>query len=122
MRFYGGRFRSTLARVRLLLIAAVWFGFRTPSGNIVCNGGAASVACVVFSASPTCQKTWSLRATGRASFHCLYANIGTDVSTLAYGRSLGRAGIRCVSRRAGLTCKNRALHGFFLSRGLQRTF
>ena len=108
--------------MRLLLIALVWFGFRTPSGNIVCNGGAASVACVVFSASPTCQKTWSLRSTGRATFRCVYANIGTDVSALAYGRSISRGGIRCVSRRTGLTCTNRSRHGFFLSRGLQRTF
>jgi hypothetical protein len=103
-------------------LAAGWSGFQTPSRNIVCNGSAARVDCVVFSASRTCQKTWSVARVGRASLRCLYANIGTDVPVLAYGRSVTRSGIRCTSKRSGLTCTNPDGHGFFLSRESQRRF
>jgi Family of unknown function (DUF6636) len=119
-------------RVLLVLIVAAvatpvalawdWSGFQTPSRNIVCNHSGSQVDCVVFSASPTCQKTWSLKRSGPASFRCLYANIGTEVPVLGYGRSWTRSGIRCVSRRSGLTCTNAAGHGFALSRALQRRF
>jgi hypothetical protein len=104
------------------LASGGWLGFQTPSRNIVCNGSGSEIDCVVFSASPTCQKTWSVRRDGRASLHCLYANIGTDVPVLRYGRAVSRFGVRCVSRRSGLTCTNAAGHGFSLSRASQRTF
>ncbi|MFL5963092.1 MAG: DUF6636 domain-containing protein [Gaiellaceae bacterium] len=103
-------------------LASDWSGFQTPSRNIVCNGSSSQLDCVVFSASPTCQRTWSLRRIGRASLHCYYANIGTDVPVLGYGRAVSRFGVRCVSRRSGLTCTNTAGHGFFLSRDSQRMF
>jgi hypothetical protein len=103
-------------------LAAGWSGFQTPSRNIVCNGSGSQVDCVVFSVSPTCQKTWSVRRSGRASFHCYFANIGTDVPVLQYGRAISLVGVRCVSRRSGLTCTNTSGHGFFLSRGSQRMF
>jgi hypothetical protein len=99
-----------------------WTGFATPSRNIVCNGYPSKLYCVVFSASPTCQKTWMLKPTGRPAVHCLFANIGTEVPVLRYGRSVSRSGIRCLSTRRGLTCTNTAHHGFFLSRERQRTF
>jgi hypothetical protein len=99
-----------------------WSGFQTPSRNIVCNGSSSEIDCVVFSASPTCQKTWSLRRVGRASLHCYYANIGTEVPVLGYGRAVSRSGMRCISRRSGLTCTNTAGHGFFVSRESQRMF
>jgi hypothetical protein len=99
-----------------------WSGSQTPSGNIVCNGSGSEIDCVVFSASPTCQRTWPLRRVGRASLHCYYANIGTEVPVLSYGHAVSRSGMRCVSRRSGLTCINTAGHGFFLSRESQRMF
>ena len=98
------------------------YGFATPSRNIVCNGSPGRLDCVVFSVSKTCQKTWSLKPKGTSTLRCLYANIGTEVPVLAYGRSLSRSGMRCVSRRRGLTCSNRDHHGFFLSRESQRRF
>src|SRR2546423_1422641 len=73
--------------------SAGWSGFKTPSRNIVCNGDGSRIDCVVFSASPTCQKTWSLKPHGRSFFHCYYANIGTDVPVLPYGRSVTRSGM-----------------------------
>ena len=104
------------------LASAGWAGFATPSRNIVCNGSDSRIDCVVFSASRTCQKTWTLKAFGRASVHCYYANIGTEVPVLRYERSVMRSGMRCLSSRRGLTCTNNAHHGFFLSRRAQRIF
>jgi hypothetical protein len=106
-----------------------WFGFATPTRNIVCNrhsSGADTsndgVDCVLFSAGTECQKTWTIRRTGRTSVHCYFSNIGTDVSVLRYGQTWARGGARCVSERRGLTCTNLAGHGFFLSRAAQRVF
>ena len=99
-----------------------WSGFQTPSRNIVCNHSDGQIDCVVFSASPRGQKTWSLKRAGPASFRCRYTNIGTEVPVLGYGRSWTRSGIRCVSKASGLTCTNAAGHGFALSRDVQRRF
>jgi hypothetical protein len=107
------------------------FGFRTPSGNIVCASGrlvggrsGAGLLCVVFSASEARgQKTWYVRRTGRAGVRFVQSNIRTErLATIAYGRSWSRLGFVCTSRRAGLTCRNRSGHGFFLSRESQRRF
>lgn len=101
---------------------AGWAGFATPSRTIVCNGSDSRIDCVVLSVSRTCQKTWTLKSTGRASMHCYYANIGTEVPVLAYGHSVTRDGMHCSSTRLGLTCTNRSHRGFFLSRQVQRVF
>jgi hypothetical protein len=106
-----------------------WWGFATPSRNIVCNSGlpisgALGLSCVVFSASSATkgQKTWALRARGRPSVRFVLGNIGTDVRVLAYGRSWRRGELTCTSRSAGLTCCNPEGHGFVLSRESQRVF
>jgi hypothetical protein len=105
------------------------FGFRTPSGNIVCNRGLATtgapgVSCVAFSESSATrgQASWLVGPSGRARFRFVLGNIGTDVPVLAYGRSWRRYRIVCVSRSTGLTCRNPAGHGFTLSRERQRIF
>jgi hypothetical protein len=41
---------------------------------------------------------------------------------LAYGHRWSRDGFSCTSAAAGLTCRNPAGHGFFLSRQSWRTF
>ena len=100
-----------------------WRGFQTPSHNIVCNGARSRIDCVVFSLSQTCQQTWSLRVDGVARHRCLFANICTEVPVLGYGATVRSGlGMRCASRRRGLTCSNRRHHGFFLSRTSQRIF
>src|SRR3954447_4127050 len=103
-----------------------WWGFQTPSHNIVCNslpsrsGATVGVVCVVFSASPSWgQKGWMLARSGRPSVRTARANIGVDVATLGYGRAWQRAGLRCVSQATGLTCRNPQGHGFSLSRQQQ---
>ena len=103
-------------------------GFQTPSHNIVCEAdqnpnGARVLHCVVFSESGIRgQKTWSMKLTGRANVRFAVANIATEVPVLRYGRSWRWHGIRCTSRRAGLTCRNLSGHGWFLSRQVQRIF
>ncbi|MGZ8739995.1 MAG: DUF6636 domain-containing protein [Gaiellaceae bacterium] len=52
----------------------------------------------------------------------LHVERGHRVPVLRYGRSWTWHGIRCTSRRTGLTCKNPSGHGFVLSRQLQRVF
>jgi hypothetical protein len=103
-------------------------GFQTPSHNIVCEAdqnpnGSHELHCVLFSASGIRgQKTWSMKPTGRANVRNVVANIATEVPVLRYGRTWRWRGIACTSRRAGLTCRNRSGHGFFLSRARQRIF
>jgi hypothetical protein len=110
-------------------------GFQTPSGNIVCNAGpivnrngtlspGRALACVLFSQSGSRgQKTWYLRGSGPAGVVYVKGNIATEgIGTLRYGRSWNWHGFRCTSRKTGLTCKNLAGHGFFLSRASQRRF
>jgi hypothetical protein len=105
------------------------WGFRSPTGNIVCNSeqdaGGATVAlvCVVLSASPSWgQRGWTLRLAGRPTVRTAVADIEQDVPALAYGRSWQRAGLRCTSRAVGVTCRNTGGHGFLLSRESQRRF
>jgi uncharacterized protein DUF6636 len=102
-------------------------GFNVPSGNMVCNGGPYRgghvLACAVFSeASARGQKLWSMRPSGRVSVGFLKSNAATDFPVLRYGRSRSWLGIRCTSRRSGLTCTNQSRHGFVLSRQSQRVF
>jgi hypothetical protein len=105
------------------------WGFRSPTGNIVCNseqdaaGATVALVCVVLSASPSWgQRGWTLQLTGRPTVHTAVGDIEQDVPALAYRRSWQRAGLRCTSQPAGLTCRNAAGHGFFLSRQSQRRF
>jgi hypothetical protein len=123
--------KATLAVAATLVFApiagATVPGFATPSRNIVCEadhaGQEGKLSCVVFSASDRRgQKTWSMLATGRAGVRFVQANIATEVPALRYGRTWRWPGFTCTSRRAGLTCRNRSGHGFFLSRSRQRLF
>lgn len=110
-------------------------GFRTPSGNIVCNAGpivdrngttagGQALACVLFSQSGVRgQKTWYLRSTGLAGIQFVQGNIATEgIGVLRYGHTWRWHSFNCSSQRTGLTCRNRAGHGFFLSRERQSRF
>jgi hypothetical protein len=102
--------------------------FQTPSRNIVCGTGQSAfggyaVTCTVFSeANRRGQKIWALRSRGRASVFFSMSNAPVQVRVLRYGRTYHGYGIRCTSRKLGLTCTNRSRHGFFLSRQRQRVF
>jgi uncharacterized protein DUF6636 len=103
-------------------------GFRTPSGNIACNAGTYHgkklLACTLFSKVLPDRgfKVWSMYVRGRALSGFVVGNPASDYPKLAYGRTWRWHGFSCKSERRGLTCRNRAAHGFFLSRGSQRVF
>jgi len=117
--------------------------FKTPSGNIVCGysiaSGSAFVECGIKSGlkpppprvqcsggDPT-DKRVSLGASGQAVPTTCAGDPGpflfeAKASVLGYGQSWSGGGITCTSATTGLTCKNRAGHGFFLSRERWRSF
>lgn len=120
--------------------------FKTPSGNIVCQFlpgpkdlPRGSLGCVIKSglrpAPPrrTCREGGyagdrvDLLATGRVSVPQCAGDYGAFLYAavarlLGYGKTWSRNGFTCVSAIAGLTCRNRSSHGFFLSREHWRQF
>jgi hypothetical protein len=119
--------------------------FKTPSGNIVCFyllGSGASVVCGIKSGlrpkppyTARCKAAGLdynadrifLGATGRAQPRPCSGDAGPFVGehgagVLAYGKTWSGGGLRWTSTRAGLTCRNRSGHGFFLSRAHWRSF
>ena len=101
--------------------------FETPSGNIVCGTGPqalrGAVSCTVLSeADARGQKVWWMRRRGNAAVFFSMTNAPVEFPALGYGRTYRGFGIRCTSRKRGLTCRNRSDHGFFLSRQRQRIF
>ena len=113
------------------------FGFRTPSGNIYCNGGldGAHVDCVIVnresgSAPPgyNCpvgrEFAVSLNERGPASGGCGRSSgrLSTYTDIADYGVT-GQFGlITCLSQRTGFSCQNADGHGFFLSRRSQKVY
>ena len=115
--------------------------FRTPSGNITCSANwnlsfaKDSVVCDVH------QHSWrvpppppggcgdigwgqpELFAHGRGHFRCTGgAASGGRGLVLGYGTSHSFGPFRCTSQPIGLTCRNKAGHGMFLSRTRYRFF
>jgi len=119
---------ATLAFAPVASAVGMESGFTTPSGNIACEAdlnenGTRALHCVLFSASGTRgEKTWSMRPRGRAIVRYVQANVATETPTLRYGKTWRWHGITCTSRKSGLTCRNTAGHGWFLSRQRQRIF
>lgn len=118
--------------------------FKTPSHNIVCEafdapGTPATLVCTIKTglkpppprikchSGDFTDRVISLAATGRARAGACAGDPGPLVGeasarVLAYGATWKRAGLRCASAFAGLTCTNRSGHGFFLSRRHSRRF
>ncbi len=115
------------------------FGFRTPSGNIYCNGqlDGASISCVIVetSAPPPqarpagCTANWghsfSLDETGPVRMDCvgdgsLRKSTYSQVADYGVAGSFGR--INCLSQTNGFQCTNASGHGFFLSRRALRVY
>lgn len=119
--------------------------FKTPSGNIVCymSGPGADpglVECGIVSGldpPPPARECTDggpvsdrviLFATGRTRVPRCAGDIGpfqgltVGADVLEYGQTREAPGVSCMSATEGLTCRNGAGHGFFLSRGSWRRF
>ena len=122
-----------------LLSLAGGFGFRTPSGNIYCNGqlDGANLTCIIVEKSgqppqskpASCSGNWghsfSLDETGPTRMDCvgngsLRKSTYTDVADYGVAASFGK--INCLSQSTGFQCTNASGHGFFLSRRVQRVY
>jgi hypothetical protein len=110
--------------------------FRTPSGNIGCvaSTNPNGLRCDIKSGlrprpvrPNDCHLDYGdsleMGATGRPAFTCHGDTVfDPRAKVLAYGKTLTYGPFRCTSRPAGLTCRNRAGHGWFLSRASYRRF
>lgn len=120
--------------------------FKTPSGNIICfwvagpDADPPLVVCGIKSklkpAPPRRQCKEGgyagdrvvLLATGRTQVSSCAGDPGpflgyqVGARVLGYGKTWSGSGLRCTSATAGLTCRNRSAHGFFLSRERWRVF
>ena len=113
--------------------AGAVISFRTPSGNIGCVyasglGAPTSLRCDIRSRLRPrprkphgCDLDWGdsywMTATGRVGVTCHGDTaILPNSRVLRYGTRWKHAGFTCLSRVNGLRCRNRAGHGFFLSR------
>lgn len=103
--------------------------FRSPSGNIGCALYEGGARCDIrkrdWSPPPRpaqCPKETGygqgveVAHTGEAGFVCAGDTaLDPSSSSLSYGTASEVGGSECISRKNGVTCVNRAGHGFFLS-------
>jgi hypothetical protein len=115
------------------------FGFRTPTGNIYCNGsleGGAELSCTIVNresgSSPAAiggcpaghEVSVDLGERGPARATCggpagrlsVYSDVASYGATGTFGR------IVCLSEQTGFSCRNADGRGFFLSRRSQQVF
>jgi hypothetical protein len=112
--------------------------FISPSRNIGCFGDNTGVRCDIgkHSAKPpkrpkNCQLDWGsayeVNRTGRGHGLCVGDTALPDPNkrepVLKYGKTIRLGhGLRCTSRRTGMTCRNAGGHGFTLSKTAIRIF
>ena len=132
---------ATLVASSALLISAssamALTSFATPSRNIGCIGDRTEVRCDIRESTATpptkpknCEFDWgdafAVGPKGRGHGVChgdtALPAPGQRIRILKYGTSITLGKITCTSRRTGLTCRNTADHGFFLSRQKIRVF
>jgi hypothetical protein len=103
--------------------------FRTPSGNIGCAMYEGGARCDIrkrdwkpLPRPAACSKEvgygqgLEVPAGGEAGFVCAGDTaLDPSASSLAYGTASRVGGSECISRTDGITCVNRASHGFFIS-------
>ena len=132
------RIRLALTAVALAALAALpaaaagLTSFQTPSKNIGCIGGTfdgrqflrCDIGRTRVPAPPrpsTCDadygNAFEMSPSGRAHRICHGDTALGGPRVLGYGRSIRIGAFSCTSRQTGLTCRNRAGHGWFLSAG-----
>ena len=102
--------------------------FRMPSGNIACgystDFGPVTLRCDILSGMKPrprgpCELDWTGLSMGGGTARPTCAGdtvYDRKAPVLAYGSVWKRGPFTCLSSWAGLSCANRAGHGFFLSR------
>jgi hypothetical protein len=113
---------------------AAVFAFRTPSSNIGCvfnsdpGFGGVFLRCDILSGlkpAPTrprgCTLDWKygyrVRPTGKTLTVCAGDTaVNRRAKVVPYGARWSKGGFTCLSQKAGLRCRNRSGHGFFLSK------
>jgi hypothetical protein len=120
-------------------VAADGFGFRTPSGNIYCNGslqGGAVLGCSIVNreagSAPASVGSCpagrefdvSLAERGAASGQCggQSGRLSTYTDIADYGVAGSFGQINCQSEASGFSCTNADGHGFFLSKRSQQIY
>lgn len=99
--------------------------FQTPSKRIRCaafssGGPGAFVRCDLSFLN---DRAAILRSRGRGRIVTVTDAVASPgAPVLHYGDSLRFGPFRCTSRAAGLTCRSRSGHGFFVSTQRRRTF
>ena len=112
--------------------ASILRPFESPSGNLKCEGyrinGKYGLRCDVYKHSwkaprqtKACDagdygSSLSMSGYGRVVWPCV-SDATERGPKLAYGRTWRFGPFRCTSRLTGLTCRNGAHHGWFLSKG-----
>lgn len=123
--------------------ARVLPGFRSPSGNIKCYYNAQGLGSAGTTPELTCSLDhadyglklqhrcaagdwhgFTLTPKQRPAIFCPGGASGDHPAyrTLPYGSSWQRGAFTCSSRVTGVTCRNRAGHGLFVSRQAYRTW
>jgi hypothetical protein len=126
---------ATLAGLSAAPVAQAKRGpFQSPTGNIGCYIDTGFVRCDIALhdwATPKRPKSCELDygqglavdKSGRAGFVCAGDTTLHQGPVLGYGHSRSAGRFTCVSKAAGMTCRNRNNgHGFFLSRQSYRRF
>jgi hypothetical protein len=93
--------------------------FRTPKGVAYCGVSHGESPHALICWTPKDGFTLDMGARGFPRKRYVRANRGFHDyvgRTLRFGRRWAGAGFYCVSRRTGLTCTNRAGHGWWLGR------
>lgn len=120
--------------------------FRSPTGNIVCQGDgvtsedypAKGVRCFVFEHTNTikatqrekdCDLDWTagftILAKGRGKYEGVcHGDVfwKMDAPALNYGQTIKGNGWQCTSQQTGMTCTNHLGGGFFVSKSAQKVW
>jgi hypothetical protein len=103
-------------------------GFQTPSRNIGCIAGGGELRCDIgqhagrfpLPRPRSCDLDFgdslAMRARSRARGVCHGDTALRQGQVVGYGRTWRFGPFTCTVRQAGVTCRNRAGHGWFLSR------
>jgi hypothetical protein len=105
--------------------SASFFQFRSPTGRIGCafeSGGGLKPIVRCEWARSNDRAVW-LGVRGRAHRLKISDTVrDPNAKVLHYGKSARFHGIKCTSRRRGMTCRNRSHHGFTVSVQRRRFF